>query len=111
MRGALLGQVGAAAALRGAARIEDAARGSSHWYVVYLWIFAAVGKAEFGYVRDLVEVTDSVLSKQAAALEEAGWIAVEKGRVGRQPRTWLAVTDEGLAVYRRHLDALRDIAG
>ncbi|MDG4536247.1 transcriptional regulator [Streptomyces sp. AV19] len=72
---------------------------------------AAVGKAEFGYVRDLVEISDSVLSKQAAALEEAGWITVEKGRAGRQSRTWLAVTDEGLAVYRRHLAALRDIAG
>lgn len=31
----------AAAALRGAARIEGAARGRGHWYAVYLWVFAA----------------------------------------------------------------------
>ncbi|MFJ9942711.1 winged helix-turn-helix domain-containing protein [Streptomyces erythrochromogenes] len=72
---------------------------------------AAVGKAEFGYVRDLVEITDSALSKQVSRLEEAGWVAVEKGQVGRRPRTWLRLTREGSAAYRRHLAALRAIAG
>ncbi|MFD9221827.1 winged helix-turn-helix domain-containing protein [Streptomyces sp. NPDC060064] len=72
---------------------------------------APLDKAEFGFVRDLVEVTDSALSKQVAALEEAGWVGVDKGRVGRRARTWLSLTHEGRAVYRRHLDALRAIAG
>ncbi|MFE0043216.1 winged helix-turn-helix domain-containing protein [Streptomyces albireticuli] len=67
-------------------------------------------KAEFAFVRDLVEVTDSALSKQVAALEEAGLVAVEKGRVGRRPRTWLTLTAEGRAAYARHLAALRAIA-
>ncbi len=68
-------------------------------------------KADFAFVRDLVEVSDSVLSKQVAALEEAGWVAVTKGRVERRARTWLALTAEGRAVYGRHLAALRAIAG
>ncbi|MEU9797330.1 transcriptional regulator [Streptomyces sp. NPDC051000] len=72
---------------------------------------AAVDKAEFGFVRDLVEVSDSALSKQVAALEEAGLVAVTKGRVARRPRTWLSLTAQGRTVYRRHLDALRAIAG
>ncbi|MFG2628108.1 transcriptional regulator [Streptomyces sp. NPDC048473] len=72
---------------------------------------APVERAEFGYVRDLVEISDSVLSKQVSALEGAGHVAVKKGRIGRQPRTWLSLTATGLAVYRRHLDALRAIAG
>ncbi|MGW4030579.1 winged helix-turn-helix domain-containing protein [Streptomyces sp. NPDC004838] len=71
---------------------------------------APVDKAEFGFVRDLVEVTDSALSKQVASLEEAGLLAVDKGRVGRRPRTWLALTEKGRAVYERHLGALRAIA-
>ncbi|KIZ15460.1 winged helix-turn-helix domain-containing protein [Streptomyces natalensis] len=71
---------------------------------------APVDKAEFGFVRDLVEVTDSALSKQVSLLEEAGWVHVEKGRVGRRPRTWLSLTCEGRAVYERHLAALRAIA-
>lgn len=72
---------------------------------------APVEKAEFAYVRDLVEITDSALSKQVARLEEAGWVTVEKGRVGRMPRTWLLLTGEGLAGYRRHVAALTAIAG
>ncbi|MGW7412842.1 winged helix-turn-helix domain-containing protein [Streptomyces sp. NPDC054863] len=68
-------------------------------------------KAEFSFVRDLVEVSDSVLSKQVAALEEVGWVTVQKGRIERRPRTWLTLTAEGRASYRQHLDALRAIAG
>ncbi|MBW5485926.1 winged helix-turn-helix domain-containing protein [Streptomyces bambusae] len=71
---------------------------------------APLDKAEFGFVRDLVEVTDSVLSKQVSALEEAGYVAVHKGRVGRRPRTWLSLAPEGRAAYQRHLAALRAIA-
>ncbi|WP_335936241.1 winged helix-turn-helix domain-containing protein [Streptomyces sp. PTD5-9] len=72
---------------------------------------AATEKAEFGYVRDLVEITDSALSKQVSRLEEAGWVTVEKGQVGRRPRTWLRLTEDGTAAYRRHLAALAAIAG
>lgn len=50
---------------------------------------APVDKAEFSFVRDLVEVSDSALSKQMPTLEEAGLVAVEKSRVGRRARTWL----------------------
>ncbi|WP_327734938.1 transcriptional regulator [Streptomyces nojiriensis] len=71
---------------------------------------APLDRADFGFVRDLVEVSDSVLSKQVATLEEAGWVEVHKGRVGRRTRTWLSLTAEGRAVYQRHLAALRAIA-
>ena len=49
--------------------------------------------------------------KQVALLEGAGYVGVEKGRVGRQPRTWLLLTDAGREAYTRHLAALRRIAG
>ncbi|MFD7668371.1 winged helix-turn-helix domain-containing protein [Streptomyces sp. NPDC059788] len=71
---------------------------------------APVERAEFAVVRDLVEVTDSALSKQVSTLEAAGWVAVTKGRAGRRARTWLALTGEGRSVYGRHLAALRAIA-
>lgn len=51
-----------------------------------------------------------MLSKQAAALEEAGYLQVDKGRVGRRPRTWLQLTPKGMTVYRRHVRALHAIA-
>lgn len=51
-----------------------------------------------------------MLSKQVAALEAAGYVQVDKGRVGRRPRTWLSITPQGPSAYRAHLQALRDIA-
>ncbi len=69
-----------------------------------------VDKAEFALVRDLVEIPDSTLSKHVATLEMAGYLAVEKGRVGRRPRTWLKLTRQGRQALARHLAALRDIA-
>ncbi|PJJ71394.1 winged helix DNA-binding protein [Diaminobutyricimonas aerilata] len=71
---------------------------------------AAAEEAEFGFVRDTVQVSDSLLSKQVALLEGAGYVQVKKGYVGKRPRTWLRLSPDGRAVYLRHLEALRDIA-
>jgi DNA-binding MarR family transcriptional regulator len=71
---------------------------------------AGIDRAEFALVRDSVEISDSMLSKQAAILEEAGYLGVEKGRVGRMPRTWLSLTPAGETAYRQHVAALRAIA-
>ena len=57
------------------------------------------------------ELSDSTLSKQAAALEAAGYVAIRKGFVGKYPRTWLAMTPQGRAAFTAHLGALREIAG
>jgi DNA-binding MarR family transcriptional regulator len=70
---------------------------------------ADVGRAEFALVRDSVEITDPMLSKQVAMLEAAGYVGVDKGRVGRRTRTWLNLTPDGQTAYRRHLAALRAI--
>jgi len=72
---------------------------------------AGVDRAEFALIRDSVEISDQLLSKQVALLEAAGYVDVEKGRVGRRPRTWLKLTGSGDAAYRRHVTALRAIAG
>ena len=71
---------------------------------------AQVDEAEFAHVRDTVEVSDSVLSKQATQLEAAGYVKIRKGYVGKRPRTWLSLTSEGRRAYTAHLEALRAIA-
>jgi DNA-binding MarR family transcriptional regulator len=71
---------------------------------------AQVDEAEFAHVRDTVEVSDSVLSKQATQLEAAGYVKIRKGYVGKRPRTWLSLTPAGRTAYTGHLDALRAIA-
>jgi DNA-binding MarR family transcriptional regulator len=71
---------------------------------------AAAERAEFAYVRDTVEVSDSVLSKQATTLEKAGYVKVTKGYVGKRPRTWLSLTAQGRKAFAAHVAALRAIA-
>ena len=73
-------------------------------------MLAAAERAEFAFVRDNVEVSDSVLSKQMSALEQAGYVKVSKAFVGRRPRTWLSLTGEGRRRFARHMNALREIA-
>jgi DNA-binding MarR family transcriptional regulator len=68
------------------------------------------GTLGFREVRDAVEVSDSVLSKQVSALEAAGYVSVGKGFVGKVPRTSITLTASGRAVWAAHLDALRRIA-
>jgi DNA-binding MarR family transcriptional regulator len=70
---------------------------------------AAAEKAEFAYVRDAVEVSDSALSKQAATLEKAGYVKVTKGYVGKRPRTWLSLTAQGRHAFTAHVEALHAI--
>ena len=72
---------------------------------------AGADKVEFSFVRDTVEVSDSVLSKQVATLESAGIVKVKKGYVGKRPRTWLSLTAFGRRAFQDHLAALREIAG
>jgi DNA-binding MarR family transcriptional regulator len=71
---------------------------------------AGVDEAEFSYVRDSVEISAPVLSKQASSLEEAGYVRIRKGYVGKRPRTWLSLTKRGRQAFQRHVDALRLIA-
>jgi len=72
---------------------------------------APVVEAEFSFVRDAVELTAATLSKQMTILEEAGYVAVRKGYVGKRPRTWLALTKQGREALTEYLDVLRSIAG
>ena len=72
-------------------------------------LLAAASKVEFSFVRDHVEVSDSMLSKQVSALEQAGYVKVDKGFVGKRPRTWLSLTRDGRRTFERHMSALREI--
>lgn len=69
-----------------------------------------VAKAEFSVVRDEVEVSDSLLSKQVSLLESAGYVAVEKRFVGKRPNTRLSLTKVGRKAFGTHLSALQAVA-
>ncbi len=70
---------------------------------------AQADELEFRFLRDTLDVSDSVLSRHASTLEEAGYITIRKGHVGKWPRTWLKLTREGRTAFDNHLDTLREI--
>jgi DNA-binding MarR family transcriptional regulator len=70
----------------------------------------AADQLDFKDLRDAVQVTDSALSKQISTLEEAGYVGVKKGFVGKRPRTTLSLTAAGRTAWAEHLATLREIA-
>ena len=72
-------------------------------------VLAGAQEVEFAAARDASGLSDSVVSKQAIALEAAGYVGIRKGVVGRRPRTWLFLTPAGRVALRRHIGALRRI--
>lgn len=71
---------------------------------------AGTDESEFAVVRDHLQVSDSVLSRQASQLETAGILKIRKGFVGKRPRTWFSLTPAGRETWERHLRALTEIA-
>ena len=69
----------------------------------------ATTSAEFGVLRDLLGVADSVLSKHLKALQEAGYLTVSKPTGRGRVRTWVQLTPEGRQAYAQHVAALRSL--
>ncbi|MCP3423287.1 transcriptional regulator [Nocardioides pinisoli] len=74
-------------------------------------VLAGSQSAEFGFLREHLAVSDSDLSKQAAALDAAGYLTVSKSGRGRGGSTSYRATAAGMEAYRRHREALRLLLG
>jgi len=74
-------------------------------------MLAAADWAEFGYLRDELGLSDSALSKQLAALEEAGYVATERRADRGRRRVRARLTPAGRSAYDGHVAALRAIVG
>lgn len=65
---------------------------------------------DFKDLRNAIQVSDSVLSKQLSHLENAGFVEIKKAFVGKFPRTSVRLTPAGQGAWSHHLDTLRKIA-
>jgi DNA-binding MarR family transcriptional regulator len=72
-------------------------------------LLAAAQWADFKFIRDTVGLSDSALSKQLTTLEEAGYVHIRKGFVGKRPRTSARLTPAGRAAFEQHVAALQEI--
>lgn len=72
-------------------------------------LLAASEWADFKFIRDSVELSDSALSKQLTTLEQAGYVEIRKRFVGKRPRTSARLSTQGRAAFERHVAALQEI--
>ena len=70
-------------------------------------ILMNVEEADFVYLREKTDSTSGNLSVQLDKLSSAGYIAVEKGFVGKKTRTVCKITEQGLKAFEEYVDALK----
>ncbi|MEP7180129.1 MAG: transcriptional regulator, partial [Pseudonocardiales bacterium] len=72
-------------------------------------LLAAAQWADFKYIRDQLNLSDSALSKQLSALESVGYVEIHKGFVGKRPRTSANLSKAGRQAFEQHAAALQQI--
>jgi DNA-binding MarR family transcriptional regulator len=65
--------------------------------------------ADFGMLKETLDITDGNLASHIAALEKLDYIQVKKQFVGKRPNTSYAVTRAGKKAFNEHLDALEKL--
>lgn len=70
-----------------------------------------VTEEEFATLRDLLQTSDSALSKQIAALADAGYVSQRRAVRGGRSRVWVTLTASGRDAFRSHIAALTALAG
>ncbi len=64
-------------------------------------------EADFVYLKEKTEATAGNLSVQLDKLSSAGYIAIEKGFIGKKTRTVCRVTPNGRKAFEKYVEALR----
>lgn len=71
-------------------------------------ILLSVEEADFVYLREKTNATAGNLSVQLDKLNEAGYIGIEKGFVGKKPRTVCRITDKGRQAMADYVEILKE---
>jgi DNA-binding MarR family transcriptional regulator len=72
-------------------------------------VLAVNASMDFTSLRDTLAVTDGNLASHLRALEEAGYIRMEKNFINRKPNTSYSITTEGIDSFTSHLKALEEL--
>jgi len=70
---------------------------------------APTGSVEFQVIRDMLQVSDSVLSKQIRHLENAGYVKQRKGSANGRKRSWVYMTATGRKAFKSHIKELQKL--
>lgn len=66
-------------------------------------------QVDFSFLKEKLALTDGNLGAHLRALEDAGYILVEKAFVERRPKTFVAASAAGRKAFAAHVTALQSI--
>jgi DNA-binding MarR family transcriptional regulator len=89
------------------ARFDEVIHPSTRLSIVAL--LAAADWVEFAYIRDQLRLSDSALSKQLSALQEVGYVHLNRETSGQRRRLRARLTPAGRTAFQQHVAALRAI--
>lgn len=85
-------------------QIDDVIHGRIRLGIVAYLASAEV--ADFNELKSALEATQGNLSVHLRKLEEAGYVAIEKGFLGRKPQTRVRLTAAGRKAFSNYLKAM-----
>ncbi len=68
-----------------------------------------IKRAEFLFVQNQTNLTPGNLSSHVSKLEAAEYLNVEKEFVGKMPRTFLSLTDQGREAFEDYRNKMRQL--
>ena len=68
-----------------------------------------VERADFLFVQNQTRLTPGNLSAHLSKLETAGYVAVQKTFVGKIPRTYLSLTDQGREAFENYRNRMKEV--
>lgn len=69
-------------------------------------VLMTVSDADFNYLKEATGTTDGNLSAHLIRLQEAGYVKVLKGYLGRRPHTTCSLTITGRRAYEKYIRVL-----
>lgn len=72
-------------------------------------VLAVNNSMDFTGLKETLAVTDGNLASHLRALEEGGYIIMEKSFINRKPNTNYTITEKGMESFKSHLQALEEL--
>jgi DNA-binding MarR family transcriptional regulator len=74
-----------------------------------LTVLSECGRADFSYLKTLLQLTDGNLGRHLEILAGEKLISITKGYEGRRPRTWAEITKKGNAALVDQMAAMKQL--
>jgi DNA-binding MarR family transcriptional regulator len=89
------------------AEIDQVIHASARLMVLtYLYVVESV---DYVFLKNQTGLTWGNLSTHLSKLEEAGFVAVEKGYKGKKPHTLIRLTDQGRSAFRDYKKSMKQV--